>query len=70
MRISHLKKTMEKFTEIKTYRVGKTTCSSLFLITLRFQGYRCKSGIAIFACGPVRLIEITPTVLPLGKNFT
>ena len=40
---------MEKLTEIKTFRVRKTTVSSTFLIRLRFQGYCCQSGIAIFA---------------------
>ena len=31
------------------FRVRKTTLSSKFLIRLRFQGNRCKSGISIFA---------------------
>ena len=39
---------MEKFTEIKTFRVRKMT----FLIRLWFLGYSCKSGIAIFLNEP------------------
>ena len=37
----------EKLEEKNTFR--KTPISSTFFIRLRFQGYRCKSGIAIFA---------------------
>ena len=39
---------MEKFTEINTFRVIRTTLSSTFLMRLGFQGYRCTPGIAIF----------------------
>ena len=31
------------------FRVRTTTVASTFFIRLRFQGYRCESGIAIFA---------------------
>ena len=41
---------LEKFTEIHSFWVRKTMLSSTFLIKLRLPGYRCKSGIAIFAC--------------------
>ena len=39
---------MKKFTEINAVRVEKKTLSSTYFIRLRFQGYRCKSGFAIF----------------------
>ena len=41
---------LEKFKEIHSFWVRKTMLSSTFLIRLRLPGYRCKSGIAIFAC--------------------
>ena len=40
------RKTMVKLWKLKN---RKTTISSTFLIRLRFQWYRCESGIAIFA---------------------
>ena len=40
---------MEKFTKVNTFLVRKTTVSSIFFIRLKFQGYRCKLEIAIFA---------------------
>ena len=51
---------MEKLAEINAFRVGNTTVSSTFLMRLRFQGYRCKSDIFIFALGGS--LEITRTV--------
>ena len=49
LRIACLLVTMEKFSEITTFWVRKNMLSFTFLIRLGFQGYRCKSGIAIFA---------------------
>ena len=51
---------MEKLAEINSFRVRKTTVSSTFLIRLRFQVYRCKSGIVILAYRGK--LEITLTV--------
>jgi len=39
---------MEKLSELHNFRVRKTTLSSTILTRFRFQGYRLKSGIAIF----------------------
>ena len=56
---------LEKFTEIHSFWVRKTMLSSTFLIRLRLPGYRCKLGIAIFACKiQVNLPEWDQT----GKN--
>ena len=56
----------------KNFSSQKKKLSSTFLIILRFQGYRCKSGIAILSSGPVGwlllqsyLIEII-LLKPLG----
>ena len=62
LRIACLYEAMEKLTEMITLRVRKTTVSSRYLIKLRFQGYRWKSDIAIFAW---RVPEIT---IPLLKK--
>ena len=64
LRIACLYEAMEKLTEMITLRVRKTTVFSRCLIKLRFQGYRWKSDIAIFAW---RVPEITLTV-PLLKK--
>ena len=40
---------MEKLSRINAFRDRKTRVSSTFLIKLKFWGYRCKSGNAIFA---------------------
>ena len=52
---------MENFTEINTFRLLRTTLSSIFLIRLRFQGYRCKSDIAIFGLR-VKLITVPKNI--------
>ncbi len=39
----------EKLTELNTFNPRKEDNSSTLLIRLRYQGYRCKSGIVIFA---------------------
>ena len=44
VRISCVKETLDKFTEINTFWVRNTTQSSTFMIRLRFQVYCCKSG--------------------------
>ena len=49
MRISCKKQAMEKLAEVITFRVRETTVSSTVLIRLKFQWYRCKSDIALFA---------------------
>ena len=56
---------MKKLTEINTFRIRKTKVSSIFLIGLRFLGYRCKSGVATLHTGK---LEITLTV-PLKTKF-
>ena len=40
------KVTLENILELNTFRTRKTTITSTFLIKLRFQWYRCESGIA------------------------
>ena len=44
-----IRNTEKKITELTLFQSEKTWLSSSFLIRLRFQGYRCKSEIAIFA---------------------
>ena len=66
LRIACLYEAMEKLTEMITLRVRKTTVFSRCLIKLRFQGYRWKSDIAIFAW---RVPEITLTIPLLKKRF-
>ena len=50
---AHLKSTVgyhiERLSEINTFKPLKTKISSIFLIRLRFLGYRCESSITIFA---------------------
>ena len=43
------KKQWRNSQKINTFQVRKTTVSSTFFTRLRFQGYRNKSGVAIFA---------------------
>ena len=48
--LGSLTKVIRAFTTIQENvgKRGKTTISPTLLITLRFQGYRCEAGIAIF----------------------
>ena len=49
LRISTAGKHVQELSEWNTFKTRKATASSTLLTRYRFQGYRCKSGIAIFA---------------------